>query len=235
MTEKNGLNGSAGGSAGGSAKDPKHGQEPTEDVSDDDAEGNELGELREELTEEEATAPPAEVAELAASCVRFVTAKYKVMLDFTPETLSLCDQYLRDARADSAARPETVDLVTAAAGAYLGEVIRLRFGGYWQATGDHSSWRVLLSRVYLAFNPIGMAREALLLSDQDGWHAHFETDPGEREMVEARLRGLPEVDEDEYFSPTTRYEVVHVAYEALRAHMRDNGTSDVRFNPDDYR
>lgn len=203
------------------------------DLGDDDE--NELGEPREELTEEESAPAPQPVAELAASCVRFVTSKYKVPLDFTPDTLSLLDQYLRDARADVAARPETVDLVTAAAGAYLGEVIRLRFGGYWQATGDHSAWRVLLSHVYLAFNPIGMAREALLVTDQEGWHAHFETDPGEREVVEARLRGLPEVDEDEYFAPTTRYEVVNVAYEALRAYMRENGTSDVRFVPDDYR
>lgn len=212
----NGLNGSA-----------KH--------APDDSDENELGEAREEMTEEEVAPAPREVAELAASCVRFVGAKYKVALDFTPDTLSLVDQYLRDARAEAAARPETVELVTAAAGAYLGEVIRLRFGGYWQTGGDHSAWRVLLSRVYLAFNPIGMAREALLLADQEGWHAHFETDPGEREIVEARLRGLPEVDEDEYFSPTTRYDVVNLTYEALRAHMQENGTSDVRFSPDDYR
>ncbi len=196
---------------------------------------NELGEAREEVDEEEVAAAPREVAELAASCVRFVGAKYKVALDFTPDTLSLVDQYLRDARAESVARPETVELVTAAAGAYLGEVIRLRFGGYWQTTGDHSAWRVLLSRVYLAFNPIGMAREALLLVDQDGWHAHFETDPGEREIVDARLRGLPEVEEDEYFAPTTRYDVVNLTYEALRSHMQENGTSDVRFTPEDYR
>ncbi len=201
--------------------------------ADDDE--NELGEAREEVSDEEVAGAPREVAELAASCVRFVGAKYKVALDFTPDTLSLVDQYIRDARAEAAARPETVELVTAVAGAYLGEVVRLRFGGYWQAQGDHSAWRVLLSRVYLAFNPIGMAREALLLTDQDGWHAHFETDPGEREIVEARLRGLPEVEEDEYFSPTTRYDVVNLTYEALRSHMQENGTSDVRFTPDDYR
>ena len=206
------------------------------DEAGDEAEdqANELGEPREELAPEETAPAPQAVAELAASCVRFVTSKYKVPLDFTPDTLSLLDQYLRDARAEVAARPETVDLVTASAGAYLGEVVRLRFGGFWQATGDHSAWRVMLAHVYLAFNPIGMAREALLLEEQEGWHAHFETDPGEREVVEARLRALPEVDEDEYYAPTTRYDVVHVAYEALRAFMRDNGTADVRFTADDY-
>jgi hypothetical protein len=187
-----------------------------------------------ELTEEEIAAAPAAVAELAASCARFVLSKYKVALDYAPETLSLVDQYLRDARAEVAVRPEVIDLVGGAAGAYLGEVVRRRFGGYWRAEGDYSTWRVLLSRVFLSFNPIGMAREALLMRDEEGWHAHFETDPGERETVERRLSGLPEVDEDQYFAPSTRFDVVNITVDILRANMHDNGTSDVRFTPDDY-
>lgn len=219
MSGSNGLNGK-----GGHTSEPAG--EPT-------ALGE--GELSPLLLEpEEVAAAPSEVAELAASCVRFVASKYKVHLDFQPETLSLVDQYLRDARADIAARPEAADLIAAAAGVYLGEVIRLRFGGYWRVTGDHSSWRVLLSRVYLAFNPIGMARESLFSRDEEGWHAHFETDPGEREIVERRLAVMPEVEEEEYFAPSTRFDVVQVAVEAIRAHMQDSGTSDVRFSPEDY-
>jgi len=42
--------------------------------------------------------PPPPVAELVAACMRFVASKYKVALDGTPDTLSLVDQYVREAR-----------------------------------------------------------------------------------------------------------------------------------------
>ena len=201
-----------------------HDDEGPDDDHDDEA----------PLAEEEVAAPPAEVIELAASCVRFVLSKYKVTLDFTSDTLSLVDQYLRDARAELVVRPEASTLIASAAGAYLGEVVRRRFGGYWRAVGDPSTWRVMLSRVYLSFNPVGMALEALELRDQEGWHAHVALGPGERELIDARLAALPEVSEEEYFAPSTPFDVLEVTVEALRAHMHDGGTGDVRFSPDDY-
>jgi hypothetical protein len=91
-----------------------------------------------------------------------------------------------------------------------------------------------LSTVYCAFNPVGLIREALLLDTAEGWHAHFELDPGEREGIEARLAALPEVDEDEYYAPTTRYDVVCIVVEALREQMRARGLGDVRFTEEDY-
>jgi hypothetical protein len=180
-----------------------------------------------------ADAPP-QVGELAAACVRFVTTRYGTMLDFQPETLSLLDQWVRDARLELKARPEAADLVQSAAGAYLGEVVRRAFGGRWFAEGDHAGWRLYLSTVYCAFNPIGMVREALLGEPAEGWHAHFELDPGERDAIEARLAALPPVDEDEFFAPSTRFDVVSIVFEALRDGMRAQGLADVRFTPDDY-
>lgn len=179
--------------------------------------------------------PPPAVAELAAACVRFVATRYGTMLDFQPETLSLLDQWLRDARSELKSRPEAADVVQSAAGAYLGEVIRRTFGARWFAEGDRSGWRLYLSTVYCAFSPIGMAREALLLDTADGWHAHFELDPGEQEVIEARLAALPPVDEEDYFAPSTRFDVVSIVVEALRESMRASGLADVRFTPDDYR
>ncbi len=178
--------------------------------------------------------PPPAVAELAAACVRFVAARYGLAADFTPETLSLVDQWLRDARAELPSRPELADLVQSAAGAYLGEVIRRSFGAHWTLEGDHADWRLRLATVYCGFNPLGMAREALLLEPADGWHAHFELDPGERELVERRLDALPEVEEDEYYLPSTRFDVVQLVVETLREHMRAQGLSDVRFDVGDY-
>jgi hypothetical protein len=184
---------------------------------------------------EELTPPPHAVAELAAACVRFVATRYGVMLDFEPDTLSLVDQWVRDARVEIAVKPQTIDLVQGAAGAYLGEVVRRAFGGAWFAEGEQDGWRVDLSRVFLTFNPIGMVREALLLEPQEGWHAHLETDPAERDDLERRLEALPEVPDDEYFAPTTRFDVVHIAYEALRSRLRESGLADVRFGPEDYK
>jgi hypothetical protein len=194
-----------------------------------------LGLLDEADLPPEATAePPPEVAELAAACVRFVTARYTVPPDFTPETLSLVDQWLRDARAEVKERPETVELVQSAAGAYLGEVVRRAFGATWKTGGEHGDWRLCMATVYCAFNPIGMAREALLLDEAEGWHAHFELDPGEKEGIEARLAALPEVRDDEYYAPSTRFDVVNIVVDALRERMRSSGLGDVKFGPEDY-
>jgi hypothetical protein len=184
---------------------------------------------------EPATPPPPQIAELAGACVRFVATRYGVTLDFEPDTLSFVDQWVRDARAELARRPASVtDLVQQAAGAYLGEVVRRAFGGTWVLADDPAEWRVCLSRVYCAFNPVGMAREALLLETADGWHAHFELDPGERESIERRLEALPEVDDEEYFAPSTRFDVVSIVFDALRADMEERGVGDVRFTAEDY-
>ena len=178
-------------------------------------------------------APPS-VVELCAACMRFVASKYKVSLDGTPETLSLVDQYVREARGAFAERPESIDLVAPAVGAYFGEVIRQTFGGEWFADGDHGGWRLYFSNVYLAFNPIGMAREAITMREEAGWHAHLELDPGEREIIEQRLAVIPEVDEEEYYLPTTQLEVLTIVVETLRATAENSGTGEVRFTRADY-
>jgi len=177
---------------------------------------------------------PGAVLELAAACARFVHARYGVALDFDPDTLSLLDQWVRDARDEAAEKPEAVELVQTAAGAYLGEVIRRQYGATWFAEGDYADWRLQLEPVYCSFNPIGMAREALTLEPQEGWHAHFELDPGEADGVEERLAALPKVEEEDYYAPSTRYDVVSIVVDALREGMRSRGTGDVTFGPEDY-
>jgi hypothetical protein len=187
----------------------------------------------------DATAPPpAQVEELAGACVRFVTARYGIPLDYQPETLSFVDQWVRDARVEIAGTPgnaETLDLAQATAGAYVGEVVRRWFGARWVAEGDHRTWMLYLSNVYCAFNPVGMAREALILGPAEDWRAHLELEPGERVAIEARLAALPAADDDEYYAPTTRFDVLCIVVDALRASMRARGLGDVRFAPDDYK
>jgi hypothetical protein len=166
------------------------------------------------------TAPPVVIAELSASCVRFVFAKYKVPLDFTPDTLGVVDHYVKEARAELEARPEGRALIEASIGAYFGEVVRGAFESTWQAEGEYPEWRLSMSEVFLTFNPLGMAREALLGDDAAGWHAHIEMHEAERGEVERRLAALPEVADDEYYVLTTRFDVIELAVEALRARSR---------------
>jgi hypothetical protein len=200
------------------------GPEPADD-------GQELADIEEPVS---VGPPPAQVSDLAAACVRFVAARYGATLDFAPDTLSFVDQWLRDARAEVARRPEATELVQSAAGAYLGEVIRRTFGGEWVADGPLSDWRLCLSSVFCAFNPIGMAREALSLEPADGWHAHFNLDPGERDAIAQRLEALPEVSSEDYYAPTTRFDVVEILVHALRADMQARGLADVHFAAADY-
>ena len=178
--------------------------------------------------------PPDRVAELCAACMRFVASKYKVPLDGTPDTLSLVDQYVREARDAARGRPETLELLAPAIGAYLGEVMRQMFRAEWWAEGDYDGWRLYFTNVYLAFNPIGMARESITMIEAEGWGGHLVLDPGEREEIAARLAAMPDVDEEEYFLPTTRLDVVTAVVETLRARAETTGTGDVTFTKDDY-
>lgn len=183
----------------------------------------------------EAKPPPDKIAELCDSCVRFVSAKYKVAPDFTPETLSLLDQYVSDARDELAVRPEAIDVIQTTVGAYFGEVVRRAFGAHWGPIGDDpSAWKLMLANVYLSFNPIAIAREAILEGDAEGWSSHFKTDPSEKDVVMKKLAKLPPVPEEEYYLPTTRFDVLQMVHDALRTHMEKNGKGDVTFGPEDY-
>lgn len=192
-----------------------------------------LGEAPEEETPP-LPPPPAAVAELCAACMRYVASKYKVALDGTPDTLSLVDQYVREAREAYKERPESLELVAPAIGAYLGEVMRQSFGAEWFAEGAPEGYRLYFHNVYLSFNPIGMGREAIAMEEAEGWHAHLNLDPAEREAIDERLAAMPEVDEEEYYLPTTRYDVLTVVVETLRARAEASGVGDVRFTRDDY-
>lgn len=232
---KKGLNGSNGaGSYGLRPVDP----EKLEEFEQEEEEG---AEPAPEPQAPPLPPPPPAVAELCAACMRFVASKYKVALDGTPDTLSLLDQYVRDARDAARERPESLELVAPAIGAYLGEILRrmsweqaAATPAEWWAEGDHSAWRLYFTNVYLAFNPIGMAREAITMTEEAGYNAHLVLDPGEREEIEQRLAAIPEVDEEEYYLPSTRLEVVTVVVETLRRHAEATGMADVSFTKEDY-
>jgi len=116
-----------------------------------------------EASPNEAGAPPTAIADLAASCVSYVKHGVGFTLDFEPETLPVLDHYVELARKAANERTETAPLVAQAIGAYLGEVVRRKYGGFWRIEDDPRSFRVELEPVYLVLRPIELASRALEL------------------------------------------------------------------------
>ncbi len=179
---------------------------------------------------------PIEVLERAASCVRFVMATLKIELDFSPDTLPLVDHWLASARAlDSDAADEAQHLAAEAAGAYLGEVVRRSLAGFrWHLDRDTTRWRLEHGAVFLSFNPLGMAEEAVLGEPLEGWNAHLEVLPEDARLLEQTLARLGDVREDDYYRLAVRWEVVEQALAALAGAKLARG-DERRYGPEVYR
>lgn len=106
---------------------------------------------------------PQAIQDLAESCVRFVERSLGVRLDYEPETLSLVDHYVEEARKAGRDRPETLPLLAQTVGAYLGEVVRRRHKSWWRTDdeGNPNAWRLELESVYLVLRPIELVTRSL--------------------------------------------------------------------------
>jgi len=180
------------------------------------------------------TDAPETILELSAACSRFVQGKYGVPLDFTGDTLSLVDQYVREARESVKKEPATFDLVAYAIGGYLGEVMRRTFGGEWFVEGEPLQYRLYFTRVKLSTNPLGLAREALLEADDPEFHSSLAVDPKYRAFVEERLKDVQPVPEEEYYLPSTRFDTAAFIVELLHAKMAADGVPPARYTRIDY-
>ncbi len=179
--------------------------------------------------------PPGIVIELAANCVRFVLAKVKLELDFKPDTLSLLDHYVAEARSELAARPEALPLTAHAIGAYLGEVVRRTHACWWRIDHhDPGAWRLEFRSVYLAFYPVQVAHAVLTREDDEDGFSGFELAEGDRAALMARLAELPAVGEDEFFAPSTRLDVLDIAVDALLAQRARSPEPAHPYGPEDY-
>jgi hypothetical protein len=179
--------------------------------------------------------PPGKLMELAANCVRFVLAKYKVEPDFEYDTLGLVDHYIVEARKELKTRPEATALTAHAVGAYLGEVVRRRHACWWRI--DHSdpgSWRLEFRNVFLAFYPVQLAYTALEGKEEEGSFSGFEMPADDLAALLERLANLPGVSEESYFAPSTRLEVLDIAVDALLAKRAQNPEGQRPFEPSDY-
>jgi hypothetical protein len=181
-------------------------------------------------------APPEPVAELVTVCLDYVRRALKFELDFTSDTLPVLDHYIATVHDLRAERPELVPLVARATGAYFGEVVRAWIPGFWRVPSPNIHDWQLCSRVcFLHFNPLGVAYDALYPDgEHDGPRSMLRAAPEDREFLEHRLAALPPVPADQYHLFTTRFEVVEVANEALRARLDEQGYEGTEYAEEDY-
>jgi hypothetical protein len=187
--------------------------------------------------------PPPAVHELAEGCRAFVKAALGVELDYEPETLSVLDHYVEQAREAAVAQPDTLHLLAHAVGAYFGEVVRRRYASWWQMDGsDPAYWQIQLEPVYLAFSPVALVYDGLLrgadaaraVEEEGAEMSQLELDDEDRVAVAARLAELPPVTDAEFYAPSTRLEVIDIAVEAIRAKRIAEGGLEAHLTEDDY-
>jgi hypothetical protein len=198
---------------------------PGNGASDDDALEPVLGEI------------PGPILELAESCRRFALGAVGVELDYDAETLPILDEYLRIAAKGIADRPQLEDVVTRAAAAYFGEVVRRRLDGFWRHRPDDPSdeWELCARRTLLSFSPLGVVLESMAkTSEQSGPSGELRLAPDDARLAEERLAIFPPVSEDEYYLLSTRLEVIETVYEALRERMKADGRESLVFEEQDY-
>ena len=113
--------------------------------------------------------PPPQILDLASACLEYVDRALGFTLDFSSDTLGVVDHYATTVRANLAANPSLGPLIGPAVGAYFGEVVRVRFHGFWRVPPNQHDWAVCLRTVFLNINPIGVGYDALYGStDHDG-------------------------------------------------------------------
>jgi hypothetical protein len=174
---------------------------------------------------------PLELLDLAESFRQYTERALGHGLDYCSETLPLMDAYLDAARGDLGALAEAEPLVARAGAAYFGEVVRRLISGFWRyQPGDMLQWEVCSTRAFCAVRPAVVVLEALRQAAVE--QPMLRLDPADAAVVEQRLGALPQVDEAEYYRPSTRYDAVEIAF----ASLTDAVTPGVEttYEPDDY-
>jgi hypothetical protein len=199
------------------------------DEPDDDIGGRARGALTD-------APPPEQIADLARACVDYVKRALDVELDFSAETLPMLDHYLMTQRSDLIDRPELLELIARSTGAYFGEVVRRRVPSFWRLpSANVRDWTLCARPVFLWFNPMGAAYEAIAASDDHaGPSSVLHVAPEYRAAVDQRLQNLPSVTEDEYYTLATRLEVIEIAVDELRLQLERAGYQELEFDEGDY-
>jgi hypothetical protein len=189
--------------------------------------------------EELPDAPPS-IADAAKACVQFVQDSLQLALDFTPDTLPFLDHYVRTHAGVGQAGEEVRDLLTPALGAYFGEVVRHALPGVrWHVPGydaqDYAGYRLEFETIFLHFNPLGIAREALEQADVPGFGASFQVLDEARGELERALEQAGEVSVEDYYTFSVRYETLEHVSSVLSALEVKTQATPRTFGPEVYR
>ena len=173
------------------------------------------------------------VADLASACMRYVEKALDIALDFTPDTLPLLDHYLTQAKGE--AREEVLQLIAPAAGAYFGEVVRSSLGPcHWHWESEPGDCRLEFEACFLSFNPLGVALEAVLKQEVEGYGAHFVLLADDQTLVAEALDRTGNVREEDYYRLTTRYEALEQVVAILSEKVRLTLPAGHRFGRETY-
>ena len=176
---------------------------------------------------------PQEVEDLAMMACRNVQRVIGVEPDFSPETLPLVDQYIKQLAAESPA--EVTELVLSTVGCYFGEVMRRRLNGRWVISRDAPRlWRVELINCFFHFRPVGMAGEVFHRGSTEKYDGAIAT---LNELFDGLSRALSEatpMPEDEYFSLAGRVDVLELAADWLTGHNLASNEAPRTYSARDY-
>lgn len=162
------------------------------------------------------TPPPDRVADGARSCILYVEKSIGVTLDYTTETLPILDHYLRTAGAPGANQPDTTLLLATVAGCYLGEVLRSRHPLQWDlGQQDPLRWSLTSHDASITLFPVAIARIAIEGIAAERQVEAFQLEDKLKKALTRRLSNLPAVSDDEYVAPSTRVEVIDIAFDLL--------------------
>jgi hypothetical protein len=171
-------------------------------------------------------APPREIDVLAERCVLHVKNRFGFELDYSVDTVSVLDHFVRtlvreEARGEipppgDRARSPLVHLLAPSVGAYFGEVLRRAFPARWRFAGDGPmEWALEFEEFFLRFNPAGAAAEVVMGEPVPDWGGAIATSPELTVYLHERLAAAPPVAEEEFYSFTSRHEAIQIAREYL--------------------
>jgi hypothetical protein len=132
-------------------------------------------------------------------------------------------------------RADIMHLFAPTIGAYFGELVRNLFPCRWRIETDNpKEWLIEFEHVPLRFNPIGAAAEAMAETDVPDWGCGLATARHVTEALRERLEVAPPVSEEDFFTLSTRLEVIQIAVDWLRAqHSRKQSTPPI-ISKEDY-
>ena len=94
-------------------------------------------------------------------------------------------------------------------GAYFGEVVRRRFeAARWHApVGEHALWRIEFERVFLYFNPVGIALD-VILETNGPYASELLFNPKDEKLITSALAVYNDIRENDYFTFSIRLEAL---------------------------